>query len=206
MAGLFVAAELEGRYDHRSWVVFVLIRLAHHPLCGVRDIEQFVRRFSIASERGKRGDAAWTEAVAALLLLRMVRPDAYDRICAGSGDSFAAGGAAFEELRRLREPPGGWPRSLPWRTAGNDFAAALLNIGTATYPFDRSEAEDLTDELRAQDVLGRDDDDIEDFGARWRSELTPETPETPETQRNVSSTPHGFRNSGTTPPSSGMNW
>ena len=77
------------------------------------------------------------------------------------------------------------PRSLPWRTAGNDFAAALLNIGTATYPFDRSEAEDLTDELRAQDVLGRDNDDIEDFGARRRSELMPETPET---QRNVSST------------------
>ena len=185
VAGLFVAAELEGRYDHRSWMVLVLIRLAHHPLCGVRDIEQFVRRFSIASERGKRGDAAWTEAVAALLLLRMVRPDAYDRICTGSGDSFAAAGAAFEELRHVREPPDGWPRSLPWQTAGNDFAAALLNIGTATYPFDRSEAEDLTDELRAQDVLGRDEDDIEDFGARWRSELTPDTPET---QRNVSST------------------
>ena len=201
VTGLFAAADLGG-YDHRSWIVRALIRLAHHPLCGIRDIEQFVRHFAIVSERGDRGDAAWTEAVAALLLLRMVRPAAYDRICAGSGDSFAAAGAAFQELRRVHRPSGGWElpadkdrgrdRNMwgiathsPWRAATTDFAAALLNIGTVHYPFDRSEAEDLTDELRAQSVLGRDEDDIEDFGARWRSEITPETPDT---QRDVSST------------------
>ena len=199
VTGLFVDTELEGRYDHDSWIVRVLIRLAHHPLCGVRDIEQFVRHFAIASERGKRGDAAWTEAVAALLLLRMVRPDMYERICAGTDDSFAAAGTAFQELRRVYVSPRGWElpadkdRDMwgiatrsPWRTATTEFAAALLNIGTATYPFDRSDAEDFTDELRAQGVLGRDEDDIEDFGARWRSEITPETPERPETQRDVS--------------------
>ena len=193
VAGLFAGAGLEG-YDQHSWIVLVLIRLAHHPLCGIRDIEQFVRHFAIASERGNRGDAAWTEAVAALLLLRMVRPDEYERFCAGLGGSFAAAGAAFQELPHLRETLEGWdlptawdmPRSLPWETAGNDFAAALLNIGTANYPFDRSAAADITDELRSQGALGRDEPDIEDFAASWRSELTPDSPATPATQRTVS--------------------
>ncbi len=114
--------------------------------------------------------------MAALLVLRMVRPDAYDRICAAPSDSFVAaegGGirgtpACARTARRVALA------ASRWRTAGNDFAAALLNIGAATYPFDRSETEDLTD-----------DEDIEGFDARWRSELTPDTPET---QRNVSST------------------
>lgn len=125
----------------------------------------------------------------------MVRPDMYERICAGSDDSFAAG-VALQELPYLRETPEGcalpaggnacgMSRSHPWETVADDFAAALLNIGTATYPFGRSEAEDLTDELRTQGVLGRDGDDIEDFGTRWHSEITPETSDI---HRDVSST------------------
>ena len=184
--GLFADATLGG-YDQHSWIVRVLIRLAHHPLCGVRDIEQFVRHFSVASERGKRADPAWTEAVAALLLLRMVRPDVHDRVCAGSADGFDAAAAGIEELRRVsvsgwelsadKDTGGIATRSQLWRISANNFAAALLNIGSAHYPFDRREAEAVNDELRAQGVLGRDEDDIEDFGASWRTATTAKTPD-----------------------------
>jgi len=80
-------------------------------------------------------------------------------------------------------PQLGCRHQTPRRVLNNDDCSGLPPAGPGILPAVGMSLVGLLSTL-----LGRAYDDIEDFGARWRSELTSETPDTLETQRNVSST------------------